>query len=88
MAQALGEMLIYGARNKPLFITFINDATTLSATVGPATKKQKLLPTPPATQGSQQDSQSSFADVLERIQLDARENTGAFLAFSHAMHAH
>jgi hypothetical protein len=33
------------------------------------------LPTPPATQSSQ----SSFADVLERIKLDAQENTRAFL---------
>jgi hypothetical protein len=41
----------------------------------PATKKQRLLPTPPATQ----NSQLSFADVLERIQLDAQENTRAFL---------
>jgi hypothetical protein len=87
MAQALGEMLIYGAKARPLLITFIHDAPTLSAT-GPATKKQKLLLTPPATQGSQQDSQSSFADVLERIQLDARENTGAFLSPLYACNAH
>jgi hypothetical protein len=42
----------------------------------PATKKQKLSPTPPETQ----DSQSSFADVLARIQLDAQGSTRAFLA--------
>ncbi|KAH9995602.1 delta DNA polymerase [Russula vinacea] len=53
----------------------VTNGSSSRATVGPATKKQRLLPTPPATQGSQQDSQSSFADVLERIQLDARENT-------------
>jgi len=55
---------------------FFIDAT-LSTKAEPATKKQKLLSTPPETQ----DSQESFADVLERIQLDARGSTGAFLAF-------
>lgn len=41
----------------------------------PVTKKQKLSPTPSETQ----DSQSSFADVLARIQLDAQGSSRAFL---------
>lgn len=41
----------------------------------PATKKQKVSPTPLASQ----DSQSSFADVLARIQIDSQESTSAFL---------
>ncbi|KAH9967292.1 DNA polymerase family B-domain-containing protein [Russula dissimulans] len=41
------------------------------STAAPIAKKQKISPTPLKSQ----DSQSSFAEVLERIQIDAREST-------------
>ncbi|KAI0295971.1 hypothetical protein BC826DRAFT_1006478 [Russula brevipes] len=48
-----------------------SNGSTSRATVEPATKKRKISP-PPLTS---QDSQSSFADILAKIQLDAREST-------------
>ncbi|KAH9176053.1 DNA polymerase family B-domain-containing protein [Lactarius sanguifluus] len=48
-----------------------NGITSL-ATPGPAAKKQKLLPTPSGSQS--QGSQSSFAEVLAKIQLDSQES--------------
>ncbi|KAH9975916.1 DNA polymerase family B-domain-containing protein [Lactifluus volemus] len=49
-----------------------NSRRATGTTVQPAAKKQKLSPTPLASQNSQS---SSFADVLARIQIDSQEST-------------
>ena len=47
---------------------------TGSVTTEPATKRQRILPTP----STSQECQSSFAEVLAKIQLESQEIIGGY----------
>ena len=51
---------------------YITQHATSSATSEPATKRQRILPTP----STSQECQSSFAEVLAKIQLESQESIG------------
>jgi hypothetical protein len=53
---------------------YITQNATGSATSEPATKRQRILPTP----STSQECQSSFAEVLAKIQLESQESIGGY----------
>lgn len=76
MARVLGEVHFPERNDASTYRVFSWHDAMLSVTAEPATKKQKVSPAPLASQ----DSQSSFADVLARIQIDSQESTSAFFS--------